>query len=406
MDSRLLWLALAAFVGAVEGGLIAGVLPSISAEMGVSVGQAGLLVVGYSLAYAVGPTLLAVLLGGVGRRRILAGSELGVAVCTLLLAIAPVFELLVGMRTLLAVAAGTFTGTAMATAAMLAPPGQRGRYMQVISMGQSLAALIGVPVGAYIAAQFSWRINYGIIAAMAGAAALALYLRLPRGMPGDTQTMRDRIRVLGNPGILPTLLVTLLYMIGSTPLMIYIGAIMANLGIGNDTMPVVLLAGGIGALVTSLSAGRLADYIGNRKMVAGTALGFLALLGVFAALPLLPADLRLPGLLLTVAVQAFVVWGFAISIASQVAYLAPSSVPVAITLNMSAFNIAMAIGAAAGGLVVDSWGAGALPLVGMPLVIAALVIWLAIPVRPEPQAVAAAEAAVPPPDKWPRPDRP
>ena len=45
--------------------------------------------------------------------------------------------------------------------------------------------------------------------------ALALYLKLPRGMPGDTQTMRDRARVLGNPGVVPALICTMLVMAGS-----------------------------------------------------------------------------------------------------------------------------------------------------------------------------------------------
>ena len=231
MDSRLVWLALAAFVGAVEGGSIAGLLPLISRDMGVTIGQAGWLVLGYSLAYAIGTPLIAVLLGGIGRRRILAGSEFGLAVCALLMAVTPFFEGLVAIRTLLAVAAGTFTGTAMATAAMIAPPGQRGRYMQVVSVGQSMAALVGVPLGAWVAAEFSWRLNYAAIAAMAAAVALALYLRLPKGMPGDTQTMRDRIRVLRNPGMVPALISTLLLMIGATPLMIYIGAIMQSAGV-------------------------------------------------------------------------------------------------------------------------------------------------------------------------------
>ena len=44
MDSRLFWLSLAAFVGAIEGGLIAGILPQISADLGVIQGQAGRLV--------------------------------------------------------------------------------------------------------------------------------------------------------------------------------------------------------------------------------------------------------------------------------------------------------------------------------------------------------------------------
>jgi predicted MFS family arabinose efflux permease len=129
-DIRLFWLALAAFVGAIEGGLIAGILPLISADLGVSLGQAGLLVLFYSLAYAIGPPLLALLLGGVGRRRILALSEAGLAVAALLMVLVQVFEWLVVVRTFLAVVAGTYTGTAMATAAMLAPEGQRGRSRQ------------------------------------------------------------------------------------------------------------------------------------------------------------------------------------------------------------------------------------------------------------------------------------
>jgi predicted MFS family arabinose efflux permease len=377
MDSRLVWLALAAFVGATEGGSIAGLLPSISADMGVSIGQAGQLVFGYSLAYAIGPPLVAVMLGGVGRRRILAFAEAGVAAFTLLIALMPVFEGLVAARTLLAVAAGTFTGTAMATAAMIAPPGQRGRALQIVTMGQSLAGLVGVPLAVYVAANFGWRINYAAIAVMAVAAALALYLRLPRGMPGDTQTMRDRVRVLGNPGVLPALLVTLLMMAGSTPVMVYVGAVMAEAGINLAYLPLVLLAAGIGAVLTSMTAGRLADRLGNGRAVGAALLVVIAGLVGFAALPLLPAGLKLPVLMLLFAVQSYVGWGYWIAHCSQMAHLAPSSVPVVISLNMSAMNLGMALAAAAGGLVVDHWGANALPLAGVPVVVAALALWLA-----------------------------
>lgn len=376
MDSRLVWLSLAAFVGATEGGLIAGLLPSISEETGVSVGQAGLMVLGYSLSYAIGTPLLAVLLGGIGRRRILAGAELGLAVCAVLLAITPWFEALVAIRTVLAVAAGTFTGTAMATAAMIAAPGQRGRAMQVISIGQSLAALVGVPVGAYVAAQFSWRLDYAAIAAMAAAASLALFLRLPRGMPGDAQTMRERVRVLRNPGMAPALLATLLFMVGALPVTIYIGAVTGEAGIDRAWLPAVFFASGLGALACSVSAGRIADRIGNRRAVIVASLLTLAVLAAFAALPHLPADLRLGVLLAAVGVQAYVIWASSLAVTSEMAHLAPSSVPVAITLNMAAFNIGMAIAAAAGGLVADRLGADMLPVAGAPFVVLSVAIWL------------------------------
>jgi len=379
MDSRVFWLALAAFVGAIEGGSIAGLLPLISAEFGVSLGQAGLVVLGYSLAYAIGPPMLAVLLGGVGRRRILAGAEFGLALCALLLAVMPFFEGVVAVRTILAVAAGTFTGTAMATAAMIAPYGQRGRYMQVISLGQAIAALAGVPLWAWLAATFGWRVDYYALAAMAGLAALALYTQLPRGMPGDSQTMRDRIRVLRNPGVGSALLSTLLFMMGSAPFMVYVGALMAALGLGYELLPLVLFAGGVGAVACGTVAGRMADTLGS---VRTGMIGGIAVVGVmisYLLLPLLPAGWTLYGLLLVSGVQGFVGRTYNIAVTSHMAHLAPTAVPVAISLNMSTFSIGMAVAAAVGGVVVDLWGAMMLPLIGAPLVVASLLIWRTVP---------------------------
>lgn len=379
MDSRLFWLSLAAFVGAIEGGLIAGILPLISADLGVSLGQAGLLVLFYSLAYAFGPPLLALLLGGVGRRRILAWSEFGLAVCALLMVVMPFFEGLVVIRTVLAVVAGTYTGTAMATAAMLAPLGQRGRYMQVISMGQAIASLVGVPLGALLAVNLGWRFEYIALAIMAALAALALYVKLPRGMPGDTMTIGERLRVVRNPAIGTALLSTLVFMIGSSPLIVYISALMTAAGVGYETLPLVLLSGGVGAIACSATAGRMSDRFGSRRTATIAGMAVIAVMAIFLGLPYLPADLALPALMLTVGAQGFVVRTYSIAVASHMAQIARGAVPVAISLNMSAFMIGMAVAAAVGGVVLDGYGAMALPLIGVPLVALSLLIWRRVP---------------------------
>jgi len=385
----LFWLSLAAFVGAIEGGLIAGVLPLIGADLGVTLGQAGQLVLFYSLAYAFGPPLLALLLGGVGRRRILAWSEFGLAVCALGMVLVPFFEGLVIVRTLLAVVAGTYTGTAMATAAMLAPPGQRGRYMQVISMGQAIAALAGVPLGAMLAANFGWRAEYLALAVMAGLASLALYTRLPRGMPGDQISIAERLRLLRNPALGTALLSTLIFMIGSAPMMVYIAALLDVSGVAYDTLPLVLLAGGIGAIACSATAGRMSDRYGSRVTATIAGLAVIGVTGAFLALPHVPRDLALPAMMLTVGAQGFVVRTYSIAVASHIAHISPGAVPVAISLNMSAFSIGMAVAAGVGGVVLDSYGAMALPLIGIPMVALALVIWRRVPesvpdIRPGP----------------------
>ena len=390
MDSRVFWLALAAFVGAIEGGMISGLLPLIGRDFGVSPGQAGLVVLGYSLAYAIGPPLLAVLLGGVGRRRILAGAEFGLAVCALIIAVMPFFEGVVAMRTILAVAAGTFTGTAMATAAMIAPFGQRGRYMQVISLGQAIAALVGIPTGVFLAEKFGWRVDYYALALMAGLAALALYTQLPRGMPGDSQTMRDRIRVLRNPGVGAALLSTLLFMMGSAPIMVYVGALMAALGLDYGLLPLVLLSGGVGAVACGTMAGRLVDRIGSVRTGLLAGFSVLVVMGAYLLLQMLPRGLALPGMLAVAALQGLVGRAYNIAVTAHMAHLAPTAVPVAISLNMSTFSIGMAVAAAVGGIVVDGWGALTLPLVGAPLVALALLVWRTVPeaeLRPAPPVV-------------------
>lgn len=379
MDSRLFWLSLAAFVGAIEGGLIAGILPLISADLDVSLGQAGLLVLFYSLAYAFGPPLLALLLGGVGRRRILAWSEFGLAVCALLMVVTPVFAGLVVVRTVLAVVAGTYTGTAMATAAMLAPPGQRGRYMQVISMGQAIAALAGVPLGAWLAATYGWRVEYMALAVMAALAALALYVRLPRGMPGDTMTIAERLGVLRNPAIGTALLSTLFFMIGSAPLMVYISGLLTAVGVGYEALPLVLLSGGIGAIACSATAGRMSDRFGSKRTAMIAGLAVIVVMIVFVGLPFVPAELALPALMLTVGAQGFVTRTYSIAVGSHIAHIAAGVVPVAISLNMSAMMIGMAVAAAVGGIVIDSYGAMTLPLIGAPLIALALLMWRHVP---------------------------
>jgi predicted MFS family arabinose efflux permease len=216
---------------------------------------------------------------------------------------------------------------------------------------------------------------------MAAAAALALYVKLPRGMLGDTQTMGDRIRVLGNPGVGAALITTFLIMCGTIPLLIYVGAIMAEVGIGHEAMPVVLLANGIGAVIASVSGGRIADWLGNRRAVSVALLVLIVGNAAFALLPVLPPEPRLALLLGLFALQGYVVSVYWIAHCSEMAQLAPSSVPVAISLDMAALSFGMAIAAAAGGIIVDNWGTSTLPYAAAPGVMLALFVWLAFPGR-------------------------
>jgi predicted MFS family arabinose efflux permease len=214
---------------------------------------------------------------------------------------------------------------------------------------------------------------------MASLAALALYTKLPRGMPGDTMTIGDRLRVLRNPAIGTALLSTLIFMIGHSPLIVYISALLTAAGVGYDALPLVLLSGGVGAIACSAVAGRMSDRYGSRRTATIAGLAVIVVMGVFVALPYVPPNLALPALMLTVAAQGFVGRTYSIAVASHIAHISPGAVPVAISLNMSAFTLGMAVAAAVGGIVLDRFGAMTLPLIGIPLVALALLVWLRVP---------------------------
>ena len=184
MDVRLLWLALGAFAGSVESSLVVSVLPAISAETGVSIAQAGYVVVFYSIAYGIGTPLLTTLFGAVDRRRVVAGAELLFGLAAILFGLLPGFALILVARTMLALGAGLFTSTAQSTAVALAAPGRRGRAVSTVVMGGSIAVAVGAPLGALVAELYGWRVAYvglGLIAVFASA---TMWLKLPHDVAG------------------------------------------------------------------------------------------------------------------------------------------------------------------------------------------------------------------------------
>lgn len=104
----LIWLTLGAFAIGTEGFMIAGLLPALARDLNVSLSAAGHLITAFSLAYAIGAPVMAVLTAGLERRRLLAIAMGGFALGNLLAALAPGYAGLLAARLLLAMSAATF----------------------------------------------------------------------------------------------------------------------------------------------------------------------------------------------------------------------------------------------------------------------------------------------------------
>lgn len=368
MDIRLVWLALGAFAGSVESSLIIAVLPAISSETGVSIAQAGWLVTAYSLFYGFGTPLISTVFGRVDRRTMVAAGELVFGCAALALGLAPHFLVMVLARSVLAFGAGTFTSTAQSTAVALAGPARRGRAVAIVVMGGSIGVAIGAPAAVWVSQSFGWRVAYIGLAAVALIASATMWRVLPGDIPGDPRTLRERLAVLGVPG-LKWALGTSGVMFGACSMILtYMAPLTTELmGLSASWLPIVFLAFGGGAVAGTGIGGWLTDRYGGRQ----TMLVMIGLLVVeFSALPLiamLPRGLVLPVYLLDTLAFGVCCWGVSSPQVNRLAVLAPASVPLAAALNLTSMNLGAGLAALGGGWVLQQFGLIAL-CVGAALV--------------------------------------
>src|SRR3546814_353123 len=157
MPFALVWLALGTFAIGTESFLVAGLLPDIAADVGVSLDSAGHLIGWFAATYAVAAPIMAALTGRFERRAVLLLSLAVFTAANLAAAFAPDFHTLLILRIGMAVFACLYTPAAGALAGAMVPPEQRGRALSIVVAGLTVATAGGVPFGAAFGDLFGWR---------------------------------------------------------------------------------------------------------------------------------------------------------------------------------------------------------------------------------------------------------
>jgi predicted MFS family arabinose efflux permease len=339
--SPLIWLALGTFVVGTEGFVIAGILPDIAAEAGISVAQGGTLVTAFSISYAFGSPVLATLFGDVDRRRILAATMILFAAGNLAAALTSSFEALLLARVVMALSAGLYAATAQATAIALAPPERRARAISVVVGGTTVAVALGAPIGALLATLTGWRGTFAAIAAVSVVAAVAILFKIPAHLRGARIPLRERAKTIVKPGVLPILATTLLAMTGGFSVFTYLAPLaVEGAGLPATLIPGLLLAWGVGAALGNFIGGQVADRYGARATAIFAVLG----LGVTLAIISLATKFLSPALAGPVVIGLTVLWGIVgwmtlPAQASRLVALYPASAPVSLSLNASALYL-------------------------------------------------------------------
>jgi predicted MFS family arabinose efflux permease len=371
------WLAVAAFAIGTEGFVIAGLLPTIAADMQISVAAAGQLVTVYALTYAVGSPVLAVIFNNLDRRNVLTLALCCFIAGNLMAVAAASFPLLMASRMLMALGAGLCMPTALGVAVAIAAAERQGRAVALVISGITIATVVGVPLGSLIGSHFGWRATFALVAVLGAIALAGLLFGLPRGLPRTTATLGQRLAVARHGTVLFALATTVLWAIGGFTVFTYISVPLRNLGFDASEISFALLVFGVAAAIGNMLGGTLSDRMGPVPTAA------LGLAGMAAALILQSFALKFTSpeharyiVLLLIFCWGISGWTFYPAQVASIIRIDPRASAIALSLNASAMYLGFAIGGAAGGLVLSGLGPTNLGWIGGSSVAAALALLL------------------------------
>ena len=372
--SPLLALAIGAFgIGVTEFAPM-GMLPSIATDLGVSIPSAGLLISAYALGVLIGAPLMTLSTARVPRRTLLISLMAIFTLGNLLSALADDYTFLMAARVLTSFNHGAFFGVGSVVAASVVAPEKRAGAVASMFLGLTIATIGGVPLATWVGELFGWRASFGGITALGVVAMLALRVALPE-LPADKgANMKAEIRVLGRGPVLAALALTVLGSSAMFTVFTYIVPILreeARASTGFVTAMLVLY--GIGLTIGNLWGGRAADRSPDRTLIVSLGLLTLILLAFSVAMH--------SQVLAAVAILGWGIASFAIvpPLQMRVMSAAAEAPNLASAMNIGAFNLGNAIGAALGGAVIGAnLGYPAVSLAGAAMAASALVLFLVL----------------------------
>ncbi|MBA8823041.1 DHA1 family inner membrane transport protein [Saccharopolyspora lacisalsi] len=323
-----------------------GLLPEIAGGVDISIPTAGHLISAYAVGVVIGAPLLTALGSAVPRKAFLLGTIGLFALGNLLTAVAGNYESLLVARLLTGMPHGAFFGSASVVAAGLVDPGRRARAVSVLFLGLTLANVAGVPVGTYLGQRFGWRWTFAMVAVLGLASLLSILAALPR-QSRPSGGIRDELGVFRRLQVWLALAVVMLGFGGTFACFSYITPMMTSAaGYEAGDMTWLLMMFGVGMSIGTFAGGRLADRALLPSLYACLS-GLGLTLGLFAVTA--HGQVSAAVTLLLIGVTGFSAGPIVQTLIMRRAEGAPSLASASVH---SAFNIANAMGAYLGGLVI------------------------------------------------------
>ena len=354
--------------------VIVGLLPAIARDLHVSIPQAGLLVTLFAFTVAAFGPFLTAWFARVERRKLFISVLVMFGLANLLATFAPNIWVMGIARLIPALGLPVFWALASETAGDIVGPQHAGRAIARIGFGIVCATVFGIPVGTLISDAFGWRSAFAVLAVIAFAKALLLFIYLPKTQLHQQQvSLRSQLKILRSPLMQGHVLLSILVFSGMFTAYTYLADILERLAGFDGTLVGWCLMGfgAVGLLGNSLG-GRAVD---RHPLIASMVFCLFMIGGMVALVPNIHSTLGLA--------LAMGVWGVtqaALFLVSHVRLMkaAPHAPAFAASLNIAGGNLGIGLGAMIGGRVIDTLGLGSVGFAAAGLIVVSilLALWL------------------------------
>ncbi|MFT4246083.1 MAG: MFS transporter [Micrococcaceae bacterium] len=348
---------------------VMGLLPQVADGLSITIPQAGHIISAYALGVVVGAPLFAVLTAKWNRKVTLIMLMVLFTIGNTFSGLAVNYPMMMVFRFVSGLPHGAYFGIAAVTGAALVGRAKRGYAVSMVMMGLTIANVISVPLITLLGQNIGWRWAFVIIGIIGLATILAIALAVPNVTADNNASMSKELTALKTPQVLLTLITGMIGFGGFFAVYSYITPTMTDVtGFTPAAVTVILSIYGLGMTTGNYIGGRAADWrIKNSIYIFGAGMAVTLFIFTFAVHSKITA-------VILVFLMGSMVSAYTPALQARLMEVANDAQNLAASLNHSALNIANALGAWLGGLVIAAgYGYVAPAWVGCALALAGLV---------------------------------
>lgn len=370
--AALLTLTFGTFVVGTGEFAIMGMLPEFAQSLNLSLADAGYAITAYALGVVIGAPLITILGARLSRKELLLVLLIMFCLGNFLSIVMPTPGLVEVARFLTGLPHGALFGISALVAASMVERSRRGWAVGRVLSGIAISTLIGAPFSTFAADHFGWRIAYLIIGVFGGLTFLGVLRYIPADKPNRKNSPLREVTALGNTQVLLTLLTAAIGFGGMFGIYTYLTSVLQNVThVPEWQIMIYMVIWGAGMLVGANGGAWLVDRNINLAAILALA-GSAVIMLAFSAV--LHSNISL--MVIVFLVPTFVN-GLGPALQTRLMDFAGDAQTLAASLNHSAFNIANALGASLGSmLLANQFGYGSLGVGGAILSVGGLLVYL------------------------------